>query len=136
VGRPPVTLRTQPLLAPTALVAHSPMPTRGGVHLHDRGYGDRRPHVSDALTYLKNGRVPELVILDIRIPDLPGPKLGRRLHEQYPRIPVLFVSGRPWEPASTDRLAAHSNGSSCRSHSGRRRSSPQWNACSTTPEIP
>jgi DNA-binding response OmpR family regulator len=57
----------------------------------------------DALTYLKDGPVPDLVILDIRLQDLPGIKLALRVHAQYPQIPILFVSG--WAGEAVDKLA-------------------------------
>ena len=59
----------------------------------------------DALTYLKNGPVPDLVILDIRLQDLPGIKLALRIHAQYPQIPILFVSGGAGKAVDPDKLA-------------------------------
>jgi two-component system, cell cycle sensor histidine kinase and response regulator CckA len=58
----------------------------------------------DALTYLKNGPVPDLVILDIRLQDLPGIKLALRIHAQYPQIPILFVSGWAGEAVNPHEL--------------------------------
>ena len=58
----------------------------------------------DALTSLKNGPVADLVILDIRIHDLPGIKLALRIHAQYPRIPILLVSGWAEEAVHPDKL--------------------------------
>jgi CheY-like chemotaxis protein len=48
-----------------------------------------------ALEVLEAGYVPDLLVLDVRLPDLPGTDLALRIHERYPgiRIPVLFVSG-------------------------------------------
>lgn len=48
---------------------------------------------TQALELLAAGRIPDLMILDVRLPDLPGPELALRIHTHYPRIPVLFVSG-------------------------------------------
>ena len=59
----------------------------------------------DALMYLKNGRIPDLALIDIRLPGLRGDKLARRIHEQHPRIPVLFVSGWVGETVDPDQLA-------------------------------
>lgn len=59
----------------------------------------------DALTYLKNGHVPDLAILDIRLGDLPGIKLALRIHAQHPRMPILFVSGWVQEAVGLNDLA-------------------------------
>jgi two-component system, cell cycle sensor histidine kinase and response regulator CckA len=48
---------------------------------------------TQAMEIVAGGAVPDLLILDIRLPDLPGPELALRIHSHYPRIPVLFVSG-------------------------------------------
>jgi DNA-binding response OmpR family regulator len=58
----------------------------------------------DALKNLKNDPVPDLVILDIRLRDLPGIKLALRIHAQHPLIPILFVSGWAAEAVNTDAL--------------------------------
>lgn len=58
----------------------------------------------DALTHLKNGPVPDLVILDIRVHDLPGIKLALRIHAQHPRIPILLVSGWADEAVNQSKL--------------------------------
>ena len=50
-------------------------------------------NAAQAMEILGAGRVPDLLILDVRLPDLPGPELALRIHSRYPRIPVLFVSG-------------------------------------------
>jgi two-component system cell cycle sensor histidine kinase/response regulator CckA len=39
------------------------------------------------------GAVPDLLVLDIRLPDLSGPYLAIRIHQRHPDLPVLFVSG-------------------------------------------
>src|SRR5262249_4474706 len=36
---------------------------------------------------------PDVVILDINLPDLPGLQTFRRIHELDPRIPVVFITG-------------------------------------------
>ena len=40
------------------------------------------------------GRV-DLVLTDVMMPGLSGPQLAARLHERYPDVPVLFMSGYP-----------------------------------------
>ena len=46
-----------------------------------------------ALDTLAAGRIPDLMVIDIRLPGMSGPELALRIHTHYPRIPVLFVSG-------------------------------------------
>jgi two-component system cell cycle sensor histidine kinase/response regulator CckA len=58
---------------------------------------------SDAMSMVSAERLPDLLLLDVRLPDLPGPELALRIHARYPRVPVLFVSG--WIDGLTD--AAH-----------------------------
>lgn len=60
----------------------------------------------DALKHLKNDPLPELAILDLRIPDLPGTKLALRIHAQFPHLPVLFVAGWAAEAVNPDQLGA------------------------------
>lgn len=42
----------------------------------------------------------DLVITDVRMPVMDGWELGRRLHERWPRLPVLYLSGYDVEQAS------------------------------------
>jgi CheY-like chemotaxis protein len=61
----------------------------------------------EALELLGAGRIPDLMVIDIRLPGMSGPELALRIHTRYPRIPVLFVSG--WvdglaDPAQLDRM--------------------------------
>jgi two-component system, cell cycle sensor histidine kinase and response regulator CckA len=46
-----------------------------------------------ALEVLETGQIPDLMVIDVRLPGLSGPELALRVHTHYPRIPVLFVSG-------------------------------------------
>jgi two-component system, cell cycle sensor histidine kinase and response regulator CckA len=46
-----------------------------------------------ALGLLAAGRIPDLLLIDIRLPGMSGPELALRIHSRHPRIPVLFVSG-------------------------------------------
>jgi two-component system, cell cycle sensor histidine kinase and response regulator CckA len=63
-------------------------------HLEDAGYDCvKADNAAGALNLLAGSRLPDLLVLDIRLPDLPGPELALRIHSRYPRIPVLFVSG-------------------------------------------
>jgi CheY-like chemotaxis protein len=61
---------------------------------------------ADTLAFLDEGRIPDLLLIDIRLPDVPGPELALRIHTRYPRIPVLFVSGWPDAQASVRNLEA------------------------------
>jgi two-component system, cell cycle sensor histidine kinase and response regulator CckA len=56
-----------------------------------------------ALELLEHG-VPDLLVIDVLLPDLPGPELALRIHLRYPRVPVLFISGWPEAHASVSHL--------------------------------
>jgi two-component system OmpR family response regulator len=56
-----------------------------------------------ALDLLEHG-VPDLLVIDIRLPDLPGPELALRIHLRYPRVPVLFISAWPDAQATVSEL--------------------------------
>ena len=47
---------------------------------------------------------PDIVILDMRLPDLSGPDVARQVWRRWPDLPILFISGYP-EPALRDRGA-------------------------------
>jgi DNA-binding NtrC family response regulator len=55
---------------------------------------------NEALAWLDRGRIPDLAVLDVRLPDQSGPELALRIHVRYPRIPVLFISA--WPEAQTN----------------------------------
>jgi CheY-like chemotaxis protein len=42
---------------------------------------------------------PDLIILDLRLPDLSGLELSLQIQPSYPRLPVLFISKFPDDPA-------------------------------------
>jgi two-component system, cell cycle sensor histidine kinase and response regulator CckA len=46
-----------------------------------------------ALELLGSGQIPDLMVIDVRLPGMSGPELALRIHTRHPRIPVLFVSG-------------------------------------------
>ena len=50
-------------------------------------------NAEQALEVLGAGQIPDLMVIDIRLPGMPGPELALQIHTRYPRIPVLFVSG-------------------------------------------
>jgi DNA-binding response OmpR family regulator len=57
----------------------------------------------DALELLEHG-VPDLLVIDVRLPDIPGPELALRVHLRYPRVPVLFISAWPESQAAISAL--------------------------------
>jgi DNA-binding NtrC family response regulator len=59
---------------------------------------------TDALALLEAGRIPQIMVIDVRLPDIPGPELAVRIHLRYPRIPVLFVSAWPANEAGPTQL--------------------------------
>jgi two-component system, cell cycle sensor histidine kinase and response regulator CckA len=46
----------------------------------------------------------DIVVLDMRLPDLSGPDVARQLRRRWPDLPILFISGYP-EPALHAREA-------------------------------
>lgn len=52
---------------------------------------------------------PDLLISDVTLPGFDGPELARRLHEKWPDLPVLLISGyvaRALTRCELDSLAA------------------------------
>jgi len=41
----------------------------------------------------QNGRMPDLVITDVIMPNMDGPTLAKRLREQTPDLKIIFISG-------------------------------------------
>ncbi len=63
-------------------------------HLEDAGYDCiTATTAAQALQIVEQAVRFDLFLLDIRLPDLPGPELAFRLHERRPDVPILFVSG-------------------------------------------
>jgi DNA-binding response OmpR family regulator len=58
------------------------------------------------LEVLSGGTIPDLMVMDIRLPDMPGPEVALRIHERHPHIPVLFVSGWTEGLADAELLAS------------------------------
>ena len=46
----------------------------------------------------------DLVVLDVRLPDLSGPDVARLVRRRWPALPILFISAYP-EPILRDRAA-------------------------------
>lgn len=63
--------------------------------LAEQGFDVRSArHGQDALRLASRGSGEfSLVITDVRMPVMDGWELGRRLHERWPGLPVLYISG-------------------------------------------
>ena len=60
-----------------------------------------------ALTLLKSRTLrPDLFVIDVRLPDISGPKLARQLTKARPYASVLFVSAYP-EPSDKPMPHVH-----------------------------
>jgi DNA-binding NtrC family response regulator len=53
----------------------------------------------------ERGETPQLYLIDVRLPDLPGPTLAWLLFQRHGEVPVLFVSGYPSFDAALLRAA-------------------------------
>jgi DNA-binding NtrC family response regulator len=49
----------------------------------------------EALRLVQEGLKPDLVILDMVMPEITGDALGRRLHRDLPEAKLLYISGYP-----------------------------------------
>lgn len=50
-------------------------------------------HGGEALDHVRGGQLFDLLITDIRMPEMGGWELSRRLRERWPTLPVLYISG-------------------------------------------
>jgi len=62
-------------------------------------------HGQEALSLIqaRSGKV-DLVLSDVMMPELDGPMLARRLSEDWPAIPILFMTGYPAEMLASAEL--------------------------------
>ena len=58
----------------------------------------------ELMSMLDDGYIPDLVLLDIQLPDVIGTKLARQVHVRYPDIPVLLMSAWPATELSDEEL--------------------------------
>jgi DNA-binding response OmpR family regulator len=67
------------------------------------------PTAMDALTYLQNGNIPDLIISDLNTPNLSGLELVAQLHASdfFKSIPVIILSG---EDSSDTRIKCLDSG--------------------------
>ena len=70
------------------------------------GYRTATAATGYAALALTRAAPPALVLLDVRLPDLPGPEVCRRLHADPAtrHVPIVFVTGSPHDvtPAQLD----------------------------------
>lgn len=67
------------------------------------------PTAMDALSYLQNGNIPDLIISDLNTPNLSGLELVAQLHASdfFKSIPVIILSG---EDSSDTRIKCLDSG--------------------------
>ncbi len=83
-------------MTPLILVVEDEPPVRRVTcaHLERAGFRCLDAETADrAQRILAAGTVPDLMVLDVRLPDVPGPAFALQVHRHHPAIPVLFVSG-------------------------------------------
>jgi two-component system, cell cycle sensor histidine kinase and response regulator CckA len=75
--------------------------------LRSAGYDCARATTGEhALALLvERKEAPDLFVVDVRLPDMPGPTLAWLLSERYGEVPVLFISGYPSFDAALLRAA-------------------------------
>jgi two-component system cell cycle sensor histidine kinase/response regulator CckA len=59
-----------------------------------------------ALALVSHGMLPAVMVLEVSLPDVPGPDLAMGVHEVHADIPVLFVSGSVEGVVDPDALSA------------------------------
>ncbi len=67
---------------------------------------DVETHASgDEFLHSQNGREPDCLILDIRMPGMTGPELRQQLTAQGHRIPIVFITAHAEEIAEASAAA-------------------------------
>ena len=95
-------------MAPFVLVVEDDFPVRETTcrFLTDAGYGcGSVGSARAALLAIRTGPRPDVLVLDVRLPDQPGTDLALDLEEKHPGIPVVFVSAYTVEVADFQTLA-------------------------------
>jgi two-component system, cell cycle sensor histidine kinase and response regulator CckA len=70
--------------------------TFGARALSNKGYEMLEAESGEAALEVlsrQNGRIPDLVITDVIMPNMDGPTLAKRLREQSPDLKIIFISG-------------------------------------------
>lgn len=82
--------------APLVFIVDDDVSVRRSTGRFVRSLGMRAETFASAQDLLNSGRVAEAacLILDVRMPNMDGPELQRRLRENRQRIPVVFISAR------------------------------------------
>jgi PAS domain S-box-containing protein len=73
--------------------------------LEAEGFGvDTAATGEDGLARIADPRNPRisLVLLDVSMPGMSGPQMRRRLRDSTPELPVVFLTGYPFEPEHAD----------------------------------
>ena len=64
------------------------------------------PSALHLLVNLPAESIPSCILLDVRIPDLDGPALQKRLGELGSTLPIIFLTGYPDIPATVQAIKA------------------------------
>jgi FixJ family two-component response regulator len=108
--------------APLVFIVDDDVSVRRSTGRFVRSLGMRAETFASAQDLLNSGRVAEAacLILDVRMPNMDGPELQRRLRENRQRIPVVFISARATKEEE-DRALRSGAVAFLRSPSGRTR---------------
>ncbi len=64
-----------------------------GYDVRDAASGEAALQLLQTMTL--QGERPALLVTDMRMPGMPGPRLAHAARVVFPRLPVLFISGAP-----------------------------------------
>jgi CheY-like chemotaxis protein len=92
---------------PLVLVVEDSDAIRGAftILLEESGYAVAAAATGAEAVRLAEARAPDLVLLDLGLPDLPGLDVARRIKAAAPTIPVVALTGRD-DPADREALLA------------------------------
>src|SRR5215831_3025283 len=106
--------------APIVFIVDDDVSVRRSTGRFVRSLGMRAETFASPQDLLNSGRVAEAacLILDMRMPNMDGPDLQRRLKETRQRIPVIFISARA-SKEDEDRALRSGDWPFCESPSGK-----------------